>query len=132
MSRKTIAGLEARIEEITKMYVVRNDEKIDLLAENESLKEANESIKRVVKREGEKLTKDNEHMRKHLEKMEVMIQTAFRMKHGAPSLGPDGIREIEQETDEHDNLLYLLSDTVVDSLCFPSGRTTSGLFNRTY
>ena len=94
MSRKTITVLEAEIKALQE--------------NNQKLYKENQQFKIVHKDIG----KENDHMRKQLEKIQVMLETAFRIKWGAQF---DSLDEMPP-LDEHDNLMNLLSDTVLNAM----------------
>ena len=94
MIRKTIAGLEAEIKALQE-----NNQK--LYKENQQFKIGHKDI-----------GKENDHMRKYLEKIEVMLETAFRIKRGDLCYSPDEMPPL----DEYDNLMNLLSDTVLNAM----------------
>ena len=101
MSRKTIAELKAEIKALQE-----NNQK--LYKENQQFKIVHQQFKIVHKDIG----KENDHMRKQLEKIQVMLETAFRIKRGDPCDSPDEMPPL----DEHDNLMNLLSETVLNAM----------------
>ena len=94
MSRKTITVLEAEIKALQE--------------NNQKLYKENQQFKIVHKDIG----KENDHMRKQLEKIHVMLETALRIKRGDPCDSPDKMPPL----DEHDNLMNLLSETVLNAM----------------